>query len=331
MKVAFFSTKKYDELSFAAANRGRHQLEFFEEQLNSRNAILAKGFDAVCVFVNDKVNSTAIAALDELGIQAIAFRCAGYNNLNLEAVKKTAIKVVRVPAYSPEAVAEHAVALILTLNRKIHKAYNRVRENNFSIENLTGFTVFGKTIGVVGTGLIGKAFCKIMLGFGCKVIAYDIVEQEDLKTQGVSYYSMEEVLKQSDIVSLHCPLLPATQYLINKTTLGMMKQNAMLINTSRGGLLNTQDVIDSLKARHLGYLGIDVYEQEAGIFFRDLSESFIEDDTISRLLTFPNVIVTGHQGFFTREALDQIAETTLSSLADIEAERSLHKHVVIAD
>ncbi len=206
-----------------------------------------------------------------------------------------------------------------------------MRENNFSIENLTGFTMFGKTIGVVGTGLIGKAFCKIMLGFGCKVIAYDIVEQEDLKTQGVAYFSMEEVLKQSDIVSLHCPLLPATQYLINKTTLGMMKQNAMLINTSRGGLLNTQDVIDSLKARHLGYLGIDVYEQEAGIFFRDLSESFIEDDTISRLLTFPNVIVTGHQGFFTREALDQIAETTLSSLADIEAERSIHEHVVIAD
>lgn len=331
MKLAFFSTKKYDQLSFEAANQGRHTFEFFEEQLNSRNAILAEGFDAVCVFVNDKVNSTAIAALNKLGIKAIAFRCAGYNNLNLQAVQQTAIKVVRVPAYSPEAVAEHAVALILTLNRKIHKAYNRVRENNFSIENLTGFNVFGKTVGVVGTGLIGKAFCRIMLGFGCKVIAYDVVEQPDLKALGVSYHPIEEVLKQSDIVSLHCPLLPETQYLINKNTLAMMKENSMLINTSRGGLLNTQDVIDSLKARHLGYLGIDVYEQEAGIFFRDLSESFIEDDTISRLLTFPNVIVTGHQGFFTKEALAQIAETTLSSLSDIESGRPLPERVVIKD
>lgn len=331
MKIAFFSTKNYDKVSFEAANKGHHQLEFFDEQLNSRTAILAEGFDAVCVFVNDKVNSTAIAALDKLGIKAIAFRSAGFNNLNLDAVKKTNIKVVRVPAYSPEAVAEHAVALILTLNRKIHKAYNRVRENNFSIENLTGFNVFGKTVGVIGTGLIGTAFCKIMLGFGCKVLAYDIFEQEALQKMGVQYLPLDEVLEKSDILSLHCPLLPETYHLINKNTLAKMKKGAMLINTSRGGLLDTQDVIDSLKQRHLGYLGIDVYEQEAGIFFNDHSENIIEDDTISRLLTFPNVIITGHQGFFTNEALEQIATTTLNSLTAIENGEPLNEKVVIQD
>lgn len=329
MKIAFFSTKNYDRASFEAVNNGRHELEFFEEQLNSRNAILAEGFDAVCVFVNDKVNSTAIAALEKLNIKAIAFRCAGYNNLNLEVARKSGIRVVRVPAYSPQAVAEHAVALILTLNRKIHKAYNRVRENNFSIENLTGFNLYGKTIGVIGTGLIGKAFCEIMLGIGCRVLAHDIFEQEVLKQKGVNYLPLDEVLMQSDILSLHCPLLPETHHLINKDSLTKMKQCAMLINTSRGGLLNTQDVIESLKARHLGYLGIDVYEQEAGIFFRDLSESIIEDDTISRLLTFPNVIITGHQGFFTKEALEQIAVTTLNSLTAIESGQPLDEKVVI--
>ncbi|MBK7099725.1 MAG: 2-hydroxyacid dehydrogenase [Sphingobacteriales bacterium] len=330
MKIAFFSTKNYDIASFEAVNNGRHELEFFEEQLNSRNAILAEGFDAVCVFVNDKINSTAIAALEKLNIKAIAFRCAGYNNLNLEVARKSGMKVVRVPAYSPQAVAEHAVALILTLNRKIHKAYNRVRENNFSIENLTGINLYGKTIGVIGTGLIGKAFCEIMLGFGCRVLAHDIFEQEALKQKGINYLSLDDVLVQSDILSLHCPLLPETHHLINKESLTKMKQGAMLINTSRGGLLNTQDVIESLKARHLGYLGIDVYEQEAGIFFRDLSESIIEDDTISRLLTFPNVIITGHQGFFTKEALEQIAVTTLNSFTAIESGQALDERVVIA-
>jgi D-lactate dehydrogenase len=330
VKIAFFSTKNYDIASFEAVNNGRHELEFFEEQLNSRNAILAEGFDAVCVFVNDKINSTAIAALEKLNIKAIAFRCAGYNNLNLEVARKSGMKVVRVPAYSPQAVAEHAVALILTLNRKIHKAYNRVRENNFSIENLTGINLYGKTIGVIGTGLIGKAFCEIMLGFGCRVLAHDIFEQEALKQKGINYLSLDDVLVQSDILSLHCPLLPETHHLINKESLTKMKQGAMLINTSRGGLLNTQDVIESLKARHLGYLGIDVYEQEAGIFFRDLSESIIEDDTISRLLTFPNVIITGHQGFFTKEALEQIAVTTLNSFTAIESGQALDERVVIA-
>lgn len=329
MKIAFFSSKNYDEISFNAVNNGEHEFEFFEEQLNSRNAFLAEGFDAVCVFVNDKVNSTAIAALDKLGIKTIAFRSAGYNNLNMKVAKELGMRVVRVPAYSPHAVAEHAVALILTLNRKIHKAYNRVRENNFSIENLAGFDLYGKTVGVIGTGLIGKAFCKIMLGFGCNVIAYDVQPNPELQKAGVHYTSLEEVLSQSDIVSLHCPLLPETQHLINKNTLAQMKKGAMLINTSRGGLLNTQDVIESLKAKHLGYLCIDVYEQEAGIFFNDLSETIIEDDTIARLITFPNVIITSHQGFFTKEALEQIAITTLNSLSAIEKNESLPEKVIV--
>ena len=329
MKIAFFSSKNYDEVSFNAVNNGQHQLEFFEEQLNSRNAFLADGFDAVCVFVNDKVNSTAIDALDKIGVKIIAFRSAGFNNLNKEAAKNVGMKVVRVPAYSPQAVAEHAVALILTLNRKIHKAYNRVRENNFSIENLTGFDLYGKTVGVIGTGLIGTAFCKIMLGFGCNVIAHDIYENDELKNAGVKYVNLDELLQQSDILSLHCPLLPETHHLINKGSLAMMKNGAMLINTSRGALINTLDVIESLKTKHLGYLGIDVYEQEAGIFFNDLSETIIEDDSIARLMTFPNVIITSHQGFFTKEALEQIATTTLNSLTAIEEGGTLHETVIV--
>lgn len=329
MKIAFFSSKKYDEISFNNVNNGQHEFEFFEEQLNSKNAFLAKGFDAVCVFVNDKVNSTAIAALDKVGIKTIAFRSAGYNNLNMKVAKELGMRVVRVPAYSPQAVAEHAVALILTLNRKIHKAYNRVRENNFSIENLTGFDLHGKTVGVIGTGLIGKTFCKIMIGFGCKVIAHDVHPNEELKNSGVNYVGLDELLQQSDIISLHCPLLPETTHIINNDSLANMKQGAMLINTSRGGLLNTQDVIESLKAKHLGYLGIDVYEQEAGIFFNDLSETIIEDDSIARLMTFPNVIITSHQGFFTKEALEQIANTTLNSLYTIEKGEPLNEKVIV--
>ena len=329
MKIAFFSSKKYDEISFNNVNNGQHEFEFFEEQLNSKNAFLAEGFDAVCVFVNEKVNSTAIAALDKVGIKTIAFRSAGYNNLNMKVAKELGMRVVRVPAYSPQAVAEHAVALILTLNRKIHKAYNRVRENNFSIENLTGFDLHGKTVGVIGTGLIGKTFCKIMIGFGCKVIAHDVHPNEELKNSGVNYVGLDELLQQSDIISLHCPLLPETTHIINNDSLANMKQGAMLINTSRGGLLNTQDVIESLKAKHLGYLGIDVYEQEAGIFFNDLSETIIEDDSIARLMTFPNVIITSHQGFFTKEALEQIATTTLNSLYIIEKGEPLNEKVIV--
>lgn len=331
MKIAFFSTKKYDIESFNKANeKYGHEIDYLEDSLNSRTALLAQDCDAVCVFVNDKINSTALLALQNYGVKTVALRCAGFNNVNLEVAKRENFKIVRVPSYSPEAVAEHAVALMLTLNRKIHKAYNRIRENNFSLVNLTGFDVHDKTVGVIGTGQIGRAFAKIMKGFGCKVIAQDVYPSQELIEMGVEYFSIDELLSQSDIVSLHCPLLPETHHLINHQSLKKMKQGAMLINTSRGGLLNTLDVIESLKNKHLGYLAIDVYEQEQGLFFNDLSESIIEDDTISRLMTFPNVIITGHQGFFTHEALEQIADTTLHSLSLLEKnETPEEKYIVV--
>lgn len=331
MKIAFFSTKKYDSESFAHINREfGFDIDYFEETLNERNVLLTKGYEVVCAFVNDKINRKVIEKLVEYDVKAVAMRCAGFNNVDVEAAKKAGLKIVRVPAYSPAAVAEHAVALSLTLNRKIHKAYNRVRENNFSIENLTGFTVQGKTVGVIGTGLIGEAYAHIMLGFGCKVAAYDIYPKDSLIEKGVLYGSLEKVLMESDIVSLHCPLLPETHHIINATTLAMMKKGAMLINTSRGALLDTVAVIDSLRNKHLGYLGIDVYEQEEGVFFNDLSEHIIEDDVLARLMTFPNVIITGHQGFFTWEALHQIAKVTLGSIRNIEKEEPVDSRCVVA-
>ena len=319
MKIAFFSTKSYDTVYFDQANDNEsHQITYFQVPLNAETAILAKGFDAVCVFVNDKLDASVIEVLASSGIEAIALRCAGYNNVDLQAASSNHIKVVRVPAYSPQAVAEHALALILTLNRKTHKAYNRIRENNFSIEHLTGFNLFEKTVGVIGTGLIGAAFCRIMLGMGCKVLAFDIHPNPTLQALGVEYDSMDEVMANADILSLHCPLTPETYHLIDQKAIEKMKPGVMLINTSRGGLIHTEDAIDALKQQQLGYLGIDVYEQEAGLFFRDLSESFIQDDVIARLMTFPNVLITGHQGFFTKEALLQISHTTLQNLSAVE-------------
>ncbi|NOS55184.1 MAG: 2-hydroxyacid dehydrogenase, partial [Cyclobacteriaceae bacterium] len=247
-------------------------------------------------------------------VKIIALRCAGFNNVDLEAAKKYGMKVCRVPSYSPEAVAEHAVAMIQTLNRKTHKAYNRVREQNFSLNGLLGFDLYGKTVGVIGTGNIGRAFCKIMVGFGCQVKAFDVVANKELQSLGVEFLPVMDVFKQADIISLHCPLNESTRHLVNRETLQLMKKGVMLINTSRGGLIDTKAVIDALKSRQLGYLGIDVYEQEEKLFFRDLSASIIEDDTIQRLMSFPNVLVTAHQAFFTEEALLQIATTTLSSV-----------------
>lgn len=319
MKIAFFSTKSYDKNSFSHFIEGSgHEITFFELALGEITAPLAVGFDAVCVFVNDKLDGKTIGIIAEQGVKIIALRCAGFNNVDLEASKKYGLKVVRVPAYSPEAVAEHALALILTLNRKTHKAFNRVRENNFSIENLTGFNLHGKTIGVIGTGLIGSAFIRIMLGFRCGILASDVIESEELKDRGVSYVPVAELLRESDVISLHCPLLPDTHHLINAASLAGMKDGVMLINTSRGGLVNTTDAIEALKSGKLGYLGIDVYEQEAGIFFKDSSETILQDDVIARLMTFPNVLITGHQGFLTVEALEQIAKITLQNLDDFE-------------
>jgi D-lactate dehydrogenase len=250
-----------------------------------------------------------------------------FNNVDLAAAEEAGIRVVRVPAYSPESVAEHALALILTLNRKTHKAYNRVREGNFSLERLTGFNISGKTVGVIGTGRIGTAFARIMSGFNCRILACDKYPSEKLAAVGVEYVEMETLLSVSDIISLHCPLTPETAYLVNRRTLALMKPGVMLINTSRGGLVNTHDVIVSLKSRHVGYLGIDVYEQEEKLFFRDRSEEILQDDEIARLMTFPNVLITAHQAFFTREALEQIAVTTLRNLKEFEEGQPLTNEV----
>ena len=327
MKIAFFSTQSYDKAYFTRYNT-RHELVFFEAPLNEKTVALADGCTAVCAFVNDGLNATVIALLARAGVQLIAMRCAGYNNVDLAAAQNHSIKVVRVPAYSPHAVAEHAVALLLTLNRKTHKAYNRVREGNFSLDKLIGFDVYGKTVGVIGTGKIGEVFCDIMKGFGCRVLAFDLVANRELEAKGVEYLPLIKLLPQCDIISLHCPLTEQTRHLINTDTIYLMKPGVMLINTSRGALIHTPAAIQALKTGHIGYLGIDVYEQEEKLFFHNLSEQIIPDDDIMRLMSFPNVLVTSHQGFFTDEALTQIAQVTLLNIDDFEAGKPLLNKVI---
>jgi D-lactate dehydrogenase len=327
MKTAFFSTKSYDR-QFFDKYVTTHEFIYFEAPLNRQTVNLATGCKAVCVFVNDKLDETVIAELKSLGVQLIALRCAGFNNVDLIAAKESGISVVRVPAYSPHAVAEHAVALIMTLNRKTHKAYNRVREGNFSLERLTGFDLFGKTIGVIGTGKIGQAFCDIMLGFGCNVLAFDLVEHKPTAAKGVQYLPLIDILQHADVISLHCPLTEQTHHLINAQTIGMMKEGVMLINTSRGALIDAAAAVKALKSGRIGYLGLDVYEQEEKLFFNDLSENIIQDDMIMRLLSFPNVLITSHQGFFTDEALTQIAQVTLKNLDDFEVGNVLKNAVI---
>jgi D-lactate dehydrogenase len=329
MKVAFFSAKPYDRIFFDKYNKGL-EIEYYETHLGPHIVNVVEDAVGVCVFVNDRLTKDVIDVLATKGVKFIALRCAGFNNVNLEAAKAKGIRVCRVPAYSPEAVAEHAVAMLLTLNRKTHKAYNRVREQNFSLNGLLGFNLYGKTVGVIGTGKIGKAFCKIMLGFGCTVIAFDLYEDEGLKTLGVQYTPQEEVFKQADIISLHCPLTADNHYMINKDTIAVMKKGVTLINTSRGGLICTADAIEGLKSSHIGYLGIDVYEQEEQLFFKDLSADIIQDDTIQRLMSFPNVLVTAHQAFFTDEALTQIAQVTLSSMGKLAAGQEPDPSVMLA-
>lgn len=316
MKIAFFSTQPYDKKFFNQhSDEYGFELVYFEASLTTQTAGLAGNAEAVCVFVNDKLTAEVIETIAKQGVKIIALRCAGFNNVDLDAAKRNGIQVCRVPAYSPEAVAEFAVAIMLTLNRKTNKAYNRVREQNFSLNGLLGFDVHNKTIGVIGTGNIGKAFCKIMLGFGCKVSAFDVIANKDLEALGVSFKPLQEVL-QSDIISLHCPLNDQTKHIINDTTIEMMKKGVMLINTSRGGLIDTKAVINALKSGQIGYLGIDVYEQEEKLFFRDLSSNIIQDDLIQRLMSFPNVLITAHQAFFTEDALSQISITTLKNIKD---------------
>ena len=315
MNVIFFSTQLYDRTFFDLQNKTfQFDLQYLEVQLNEQTVKLAHGADAICVFVNDRVDKNVITQLASQGVKIIALRCAGFNNVDLSAAESLNIKVVRVPAYSPYAVAEHTIAMIMTLNRKIHKAYNRVREQNFSLNGLLGFDLHGKTVGVIGTGNIGQAFCRIVNGFGCRVLAFDVKENMELMKEGIQYVSLEDLFSKVDILSLHCPLNEKTRYMINDTTIKLMKRGIMLINTSRGGLIDTRTVIKGLKSCVIGSLGIDVYEQEENLFFRDLSETIIQDDVISRLMGFSNVLVTAHQGFFTQEALTQIAETTLSNL-----------------
>jgi D-lactate dehydrogenase len=299
------------------------QLEFFDTQLNLKTVQLISNSSIVCVFVNDCVDAAVIAELAAKKVEIIALRCAGFNNVDLEAAKKHNIRVCRVPAYSPQAVAEHAMAMILTLNRKTHKAYNRVREQNFSLNGLLGFDLFGKTIGVVGTGNIGKAFVKIAIGFGCRVLAFDVAVDAQLEQLGVVYSDLDTLFKESDIISLHCPLNENTKHIINAQSLSVMKKNVMIINTSRGGLIETSSVIDALKEEKVGYLGIDVYEQEEKLFFKDLSADIIKDDVIQRLMSFPNVLVTAHQAFFTEEALTQIASVTLNNIQELIQKNSI--------
>ena len=329
MKVAVFSSKAYDREYLNRFNNNRLELTFFETSLNADTTNLSLGFDAVCIFVNDKIDRKTLEQLAANGIKIIALRCAGFNNVDVAAAEEMGIKVVRVPAYSPHAVAEHAVALILTLSRRTHKAFNRIREGNFSLEKLVGFNLFGKTVGVVGTGQIGAIFCEIMLGFGCKVLANDLHESDLLKKKGVKYCTFEELVQHSDIISLNCPLTPETHHLIDKNVFSKIKNGAMLINTGRGAVIKTSDAIEALRSGKLGYLGLDVYEQEENLFFKDLSESIIPDEQILQLISFPNVLITSHQGFFTHEALEEIATTTLRNLTDFEEGKPLENRVTL--
>lgn len=328
MRVAFFSTKSYDKQSFNTyLPDSGHEFTYFEPKLDINTVALAKDFDAVCSFVNDQLDKKILSKLSEMNVKNIVLRCAGFNQVDLKKAYELGIKICRVPAYSPEAVAEHALALLMTLSRKTHKAYNRVRENNYSIDGLIGFNIHGKTAGVIGTGAIGKAFSKIMVGMKCKVIAYDIQESEELKNIGVTYLPIDELLAQSDILSLHCPLTPDTFHIINSKSLNKMKNGVVIINTSRGALIDTKAVIKALKNRKVGNLGIDVYEQEEDLFFQNRSEEILQDEQIARLMTFPNVLVTGHQAFLTNEALAQISEITLKNLDELEAGKKLTNEV----
>ncbi len=330
MKIAFFSSKPYDKTFFEAENKNYgFELNFYETHLGPHIVNAIEDEQAVCVFVNDKVNRQVIEILAKKGVKIIALRCAGFNNVDLEAAKEFGIKVCRVPAYSPEAVAEHTMAMLLTLNRKTHKAYNRVREQNFALNGLLGFNLFQKTIGIVGTGKIGKAFINIAKGFGCKIIAYDLYPDQELMNNGVEYVELDKLFKSSDIISLHCPLTPENHYMINQETIAMMKDGVTIINTSRGGLINTHEAIEALKNHKIGYLGIDVYEQEEKLFFKDLSAEIIQDDMIQRLMSFPNVLVTAHQAFFTREALEQISEITMRSISEIKEKGSTDEVVML--
>ena len=319
MKTAVFSSKSYDRQFLSEANRrAGHELVFFEARLTDQTCTLADGFPAVCAFANDQLDARVLLALSKRGTRLIALRCAGFNNVDLPSAKELGLTVARVPAYSPRAVAEHTVALILALGRRLHKAYNRVREGNFALEGLLGLELGGRTAGVVGTGKIGTIVAQILAGFGCRLLAYDIAPNADLEAIGVRYVSLDELFAESDVITLHCPLVPNTFHLINDEALAKMKPGVVLINTSRGKLVDTEAAVRALKSGKIGSLGLDVYEEEADLFFEDLSNRVIQDDVFSRMLTFPNVIITGHQAFFTQRAMEAIAEETLANITAFE-------------
>jgi D-lactate dehydrogenase len=331
MKVAVFSTKPYDRQFLDAENQKHgHELLFLEPRLTRDTAALTAACGAVCVFINDTLDGETLRAIAAQGVQLIALRSAGFNHVDLRVAAELGLTVVRVPAYSPYAVAEHAVALILSLNRKIYRAYNRVREDNFALEGLLGFDLHGSTVGVVGTGKIGQCFAQIMHGFGCRLLAYDPYPNPACQGLGVEYVDLPSLLAASDVVSLHCPLTPKNYHLINTDTLAYLKPGAMVINTSRGALLDTPAVITAIKSGRIGYLGIDVYEQEEALFFEDLSNTVIQDDTFQLLQSFPNVVITAHQAFFTRNALTNIAETTLTNITDFAQGRPCANQIPLA-
>jgi len=328
MKIAVFSTQPYDRQFLDAANASEgHDLHYFEMALGLESLALADGFEAICIFVNDVADAHVLEALRAGGTGLVALRCTGFNNVDLAAASRLGLKVVRVVDYSPYSVAEHAVALLMALNRKTHRAYNRTRDSNFSLDGLMGFDFHGKTAAVVGTGKIGRVFARIMLGFGCEVIGYDPFPSAEFEALGARYAARGEVGANADIISLHCPLTAENHHIVNADTFGRMKRGALLVNTSRGGLLDTDAAIQALKSGHLGGLALDVYEQEGDLFFRDLSSSIVTDDVFQRLISFSNVIVTGHQAFFTREAIGTISETTLRSVTEFARKAPLSNEI----
>lgn len=321
MDVSIFSAHAYDRTFLEAANqdvKAGHVLHFHETHLTADSAPLAKRSQAVCTFVNDKLGQAELNALARCGIRLVALRCAGFNQVDLEAAAALNIQICRVPAYSPDAIAEHAAALILSLSRRIHKAYARVREGNFALEGLLGFDLHDKTVGVIGTGKIGQCLARIMAGFGCRILAYDPCPTPVIEEIGGTYVPLDTLITTADVISLHCPLTPQTRHLINRKTLATMKHGVMLINTSRGAVMDARALISGLKTGQIGYLGLDVYEEEENLFFQDMSEQVIRDDVFARLNTFPNVLITGHQGFFTQEAMTAIARTTIRNLTAFE-------------
>lgn len=323
--ISFYDTKPYDKKYFNIINEQYgFTINYFETKLSARTAKLAEGSDAVCAFVNDDVSAPTVDALNKLGIKIIAMRCAGYNNVDIRYAQDK-IPVVRVPAYSPHAVAEHAMALLLTLNRRIHKAFLRTRDFNFSLNGLTGFDLYGKTVGVVGTGKIGSAFIDICRGFGMKVLAYDVFPNID----GVEYVDMETLLKRSDLISLHCPLTPSTRHIINAKSIDKMKKGVFIVNTSRGALIDSEALLYGLLNEKLGGACLDVYEEESDLFYEDNSATIVKDDILSRLICLPNVIVTSHQGFLTGEALTNIASTTLENISEFFADGSLDNQILM--